>query len=61
LNYGAINQAKFHLLFFKLKNKHKDVLKTIFKHRYLHTLAKSATAEGIELLSLNGRIWNLTA
>jgi len=33
----------------------------IFKHRYLHALAKSASAERIELLSLSGRVRNLTA
>jgi len=27
----------------------------------MHALAKSATAERIELLSLSGRVWNLTA
>jgi len=43
------------------KDKHEDQHKTIFQHRYLHALAKSATAEGIELRSLSVRVRNLTA
>jgi len=35
--------------------------KTIFQHKYLHALAKLATAEGIELPSLSGKVRNLTA
>jgi len=35
--------------------------KTIFEHNYIHALAKSATAERIELRSLSGRVRNLTA
>jgi len=31
------------------KDEHKDEHKTIFIHRYLHALAKLATAEEIEL------------
>jgi len=30
-------------------------------HGFLHALAKSATAEGIEFLSLSGRVWKLIA
>jgi len=36
-------------------------IKTIFEHRYVHALAKSAAAEGIELLNLSDRVRNLTA
>jgi len=45
--------------FHNTKDEHKDQHKTIFKHKYLHALAKSATVEGIELLSRSVR--NLTA
>jgi len=33
----------------------------IFKHRYFHALAKSATEERMELLSRSGRVQNPTA
>jgi len=33
----------------------------MFKQKYFHALVKSATAEGIELSSLSGRVRNLTA
>jgi len=33
----------------------------LFEHRYIHSLAKLATAEGIEFPSLSGRVRNLTA
>jgi len=46
---------------FLTKNKHKDQHKTFFEHRYIHALAKSATAERIELPSLSGRVRNFTA
>jgi len=49
-----------HLFFFFItKNKHKDQHKTIFVHKSICTLAKSATAEEIELPSLSGRVRNL--
>jgi len=34
--------------------------KTIFKNRYVHALAKSATAERIENRRLTRGVWNLT-
>jgi len=34
--------------FLQTKDEHEDEHKTIFQHRYLHALAKLATAEGIE-------------
>jgi len=49
------------LFYYITKDKHKDQYKTIFKHKYICTLAKSATVEGIELPSLSGRVQNLTA
>jgi len=49
------------LYFFLTKNEHKDQHKTIFEHRYIHALAKSATAEGIELSNLRSRVRNVTA
>jgi len=36
-------------------------IKTVFEHRYIQALAKSAMAEGIELSSLSNRVRNLTA
>jgi len=39
----------------------KNQQKTIFEHKYICTLAKSVTAEGIELPILSGRVRNLTA
>jgi len=45
----------------KTKDEHKDEHKTIFQHRYLHALAKSTMAQGIEFLRLSGRVRNLTA
>jgi len=51
----------FHLkcIFFKLKTNIKINTRQFLKHRYLHALAKLATAEGIELRSLSSRIRNL--
>jgi len=62
--YRYLNCTVFHLLtnlaiklrnlfFFESKIEHKDEHKTIFKHRFIHKLAKLATAEGIKLSSLN--------
>jgi len=50
------NAVIIFLFFFLTKDEHKNEHKTIFKHRYLHALSKSATAEGIELLSWSGRV-----
>jgi len=56
------NQNKVILFCIKPKDEYKDQHKTIFwKHMYIHALAKSATAEGIELSSLSSRVRNLTA
>jgi len=52
----------FNKHFFLTKDEHKVEHKTIFlKHRYLHAIAKLATAEGIELRSLSVRVRRLAA
>jgi len=45
-----------HNLIFLTKDEHKDEHITIFEHRHIHTLAKLAMAEGIELSSLSGSL-----
>jgi len=41
---------------FLTNDEHKDQHKKMFEHRHLHALAKSATADGIEIPSLSGRV-----
>jgi len=47
----------FFLFVYLAKNEQEDQHKTIFVLKYICTLAKSATAEGIELPSLSGRVY----
>jgi len=62
LNYVANNifckkvATKLLQYIFLTKDEHKDQHKTTFKHSNVHVLAKSATAEGIDLPSLSGRV-----
>jgi len=48
-------------VFFTTKDENKFERKTIFKHMYLHALAKLATAEGFLLKSLSVWVRRLTA
>jgi len=58
---SCMSSSLFFTKDFITKDEHKDQHKTIFEHKYICTLAKLATAEGIELPSLSGRVRNLTA
>jgi len=54
-------ELKLFLFYFLFIFLYKDQHKTIFEQKYIYTLVKSATAEGIVFPILSGRIRNLTA